>query len=141
MQQCYRSAQVQLCPHNHSPWAQGDPLLRHRAVGFPRHGASSSFWSVARPPTYPMAVYWLVQHAGWSLTRIYPLRQIETVAGLKPAAHTCRGPSSPARLLRGLAMHIHGDQYRVACPHPMARKQKDRSLGVDGTKCLQHVVA
>lgn len=58
-------------------------------------------------------------------SRIYPLRQIETTAGLKPRAQTRRGPSSPARLLRELVMHIAGDQHQVAGERPMSCGQND----------------
>lgn len=50
---------------------------------------------------------------------IYSLRQIETIAILKPRAQTSRGPSSPARLLRELVMHIAGDRHQVAAGRPM----------------------
>lgn len=50
---------------------------------------------------------------------IYPLRQIETIAILKPRAQTSRGSSSPAGLLRELVMHIAGDRRQVAVGGPM----------------------
>lgn len=97
------------------------PSPCHRAVGSPSRGASSSFWAVARSPSCPGA-QWPAPGSCSMLdgaSSIYSLRQIETIAILKPRAQTSRGPSSPARLLRELVMHIAGDRHQVAGGGPM----------------------
>lgn len=73
----YQGAKPQACSDCQGPLAasQGSGVT----FGSPSRGASSSFWTVARSPSAPMAASWLVLHAEWSLMHFIPcdkLRQL-----------------------------------------------------------------